>query len=323
MDIIVHLIQFVLGVVLFFIINRIGQHSYSIGYMSISVFAKAEEAPAFNFLIRVLSPLVYLIIAASILYSLGLDKYVNNFYLVNIYYILFRLVFNLITGRGILLNWYRQVLYWSSIVITSFFAYELLIKTKKNLLPDFNTISNELWIIILIFLFHLANNVRAPNGGTIKRKNNYVLKMIATLEKKYGTVIEQLENDQLKSLIYAILIIENFNRPKVARWIEYLRFFITRSPHTLGIMQYYTTKYITDLRSIELGISKILSKYEDSIIAYGKDDKERYFGDWQIKDDLAGAYNTGTEYKSDINEMWNKVLELKYPNTTDRLIKRN
>ncbi len=45
-------IQFCLGIVLFFLINWIGKHSYSIGYMQISIFVKTEEAPALNFLIR-------------------------------------------------------------------------------------------------------------------------------------------------------------------------------------------------------------------------------------------------------------------------------
>lgn len=62
--------------------------------MEISIFVKTEEAPALNFLIRVLAPIVYIIIVSSILYYFGLDKYVWNIYLVNIYYIIFRLLFN-------------------------------------------------------------------------------------------------------------------------------------------------------------------------------------------------------------------------------------
>ena len=89
------LIQILLGIGLFFLINWIGKHSYSIGYMEISIFIKTEEAPALNFLIRVLTPIVYIIIVSTILYYFGLDKYVLNIFLVNIYYIVFRLFFNL------------------------------------------------------------------------------------------------------------------------------------------------------------------------------------------------------------------------------------
>ena len=154
------LIQIVLGIGLFFLINWIGKHSYSIGYMEISIFVKTEEAPALNFLIRVLTPIAYLIIVSATLYYFHLDKYVWNIYLVNIYYIIFRLLFNLMTNRGLLLNWYRQFLYWAAIIIISFYLYEKLIKVKTNILPDFTTVANELWIIILVFIFQIANNLR-------------------------------------------------------------------------------------------------------------------------------------------------------------------
>ena len=114
------LVQIILGVGLFFLINWIGKHSYSIGYMEISIFVKTEEAPALNFLIRVLTPIVYIIIVSTSLYYFGLDKFVWNIYLVNIYYILLRLIINLATNRGLLLNWYRQFLYWTAIVVISY-----------------------------------------------------------------------------------------------------------------------------------------------------------------------------------------------------------
>lgn len=126
-------IHIILGVLLFFIINWIGKYSYSIGYMEISIFVKTEEAPALNFLIRVLTPIVYIILISTILYNLKLDKYVVNIFFVNVYYILFRLVFNLITNRGILLNWYRQFLYWFSIIVISYYTYDKLIKIKANI----------------------------------------------------------------------------------------------------------------------------------------------------------------------------------------------
>ena len=95
-------------------------------------------------------------------------------YHVNIYYVVFRLLFNIITNRGLLINWYRQLLYWGAISVISFFTYDKLIKLKANILPNFTTVANELWIIILIFIFQLTNNIRLSQDGTIKRKQNYL-----------------------------------------------------------------------------------------------------------------------------------------------------
>jgi hypothetical protein len=317
------IIQFGLGVLLFFIINWIGKHSYSIGYMSISVFAKVEEAPAFNFLIRVLTPVVYLFISASILYSLKLDKYVNQFYLVSVYYIVFRLIFNLLTGRGLLLNWYSQLFYWISIILVSYFAYKKLIIHRENLLPDFTTVANELWIVILIFLFHITNNVQISSKGTIRRKEKYLTTMVISFKRKYANLIdEKVSNEQIKGLIYSILVVENFNRPKVARWVEYLRFFITKRPHTLGVMQFYSSTYINDFESINLGIDKINLAYRKINLELNNGQKGKYYSDWNFRDELAGTYNSGAMYSEEIQEMWREIMDLFYPNTEDVLIKK-
>lgn len=86
------LVHVFLGIVLFFLINWIGKHSYSIGYMEISIFVQTEEAPALNFLIRVLTPVVYIIIVSAVLYNFGLDKFVLNIFLVNPLFQVFRRV---------------------------------------------------------------------------------------------------------------------------------------------------------------------------------------------------------------------------------------
>jgi hypothetical protein len=70
------LVQILLGITLFFTINWIGKHSYAIGYMEISMFLRTEEAPALNFLIRVLTPIVFIIIVSALFYSFNLDVFV-------------------------------------------------------------------------------------------------------------------------------------------------------------------------------------------------------------------------------------------------------
>src|ERR1700683_991885 len=164
-------LQLILGIILFFIINWIGAHSYSVGYMEISMFLKIEEAPALNFLIRVLSPIVYLLIISALFYSFNMDRFVNKIYFVNIYYLTFRLLFNLFTGRGALLNWYKQLFYWLSVIFISYFLYIKIIKLKSNLLPDFKSLANELWIIIIVFLFQLFNKINFSQDQTKKRKD--------------------------------------------------------------------------------------------------------------------------------------------------------
>jgi hypothetical protein len=312
------LVHIILGIGLFFLINWIGKHSYSIGYMEISIFVKTEEAPALNFLIRVLTPIVYIIIVSTSLYYFGLDKFVWNIYLVNIYYILFRLIFNLATNRGLLLNWYRQFLYWTAIIVISYFTYEKLIKVKANILPDFTTVANELWIIILIFIFQVANNLRFSQEATQKRKDNYLKSRYHYFKRFYGQLIKDMTNNEvLESIVYAIIIYEDFNRPKIARQVENLKFRLTKKPHTLGVMQVRSDKLISDLESVKLGTEKIVNAYK-KYLENPTENSGDYF-DWNAKDFIISDYNVGTSYNGEVSELADIIKTTFYKDTNDTL----
>lgn len=316
MDVLI--VQIILGIGLFFLINWIGKNSYSIGYMEISIFLKIEEAPALNFLIRVLTPIVYIIIVSTSLYYFGLDKFVSKIYLVNIYYILFRLIFNLATNRGLLLNWYRQFLYWTAIVVVSYFTYEKLIKVKANILPDFTTVSNELWIIILIFIFQVANNLRFSQEATQKRKDKYLKSRYHYFKRHFGRFIKELtKNEILESLVYAIIIYEDFNRPKLARQVENLKFRLTKKPHTLGVMQVRSEKLISDLESVKLGTEKIVNAYK-KYIENPIENSGDYF-EWYAKDFIIIDYNVGTSYNIEVNDLADIIKNTFYKDTIDTL----
>ena len=170
-------IQFLLGLILFIISNWIGKHYISVGYVTISMFAQNESAPAapaFNYIIRVFTPVVYLIITSAILYGLNLDAFVVNFYMVSIYYVVLRFIINLLQGRAKLINWLRQMMYYSSIIGLSWFVYTKFIVTKSNILPDLTNVSNEMWIIIILFLYKVINDLTISQDSTERRKKAYL-----------------------------------------------------------------------------------------------------------------------------------------------------
>lgn len=302
----IYILQFILGVLLFFIINWIGKHSYSIGYMEISIFVKTEEAPALNFLIRVLTPIVFIIICSSILYYFKLDKYVQNIYFVNLFYILFRLLFNLITARGLLLNWYRQALYWTAILLISYITYDKIIKVKSNVLPDFTTIANELWIIIMVFIFQVANNVRLSPESTEKRKAKYLEKRYIHFKRKYNDIIVSILNDKfLETIAYSIIIYEDFNRPKIARFFERANQFITNKPHTLGVMQVQSKEIISDSQSVKLGCEKILKSYKKYVKKLKKKNEE--YQSWLALIVIVANYNGGSRYQEEVRMLQSDI----------------
>ncbi|MFN4249041.1 MAG: hypothetical protein ACK4EY_15035 [Flavipsychrobacter sp.] len=312
------ILHFVLAIILFLIINWVGKHSYSVGYMQISMFVKIEEAPAFNFLLRVLTPTVFLIIVSAILYYLELDRYVVNIYLVSLYYIIFRLGFNLVTNRGKLLNWYRQIVHWIAIMTISYLVYDKIIKNKTNILPDFTTISNELWIIILVFVFQIFNNVRFSQEATKRRKLNFIKARYIYFKNKYYPIIKrETKNEILEALTFSIMIYEDFNRPKVIRYIENIRHGITNKPHTLGVMQVKTEKRITDKESVIIGTKKIVKSYYEYVESLK--DSEYGFNDYSAYWFIIEQYNIGDEYSSEIIDLFNILKDEFYKNSKDTL----
>jgi len=314
----VFLIHIVFGILLFFIINFIGKNSYSIGYVEVSFFTKTEEAPALNFLIRVLTPVVYIIIISSAFYYLGLDKYVKNIYLVNVYYIVFRLLFNLLTNRRLLINWFRQFIYWAAILSISYFLYAKIIKVKANVLPNFSDISNELWIIILVFVYQVLNNIQFAETGKQRRMENYIRARYYYFKNKYGSTIKELtQNEILEVITYAIIMYEDFNRPKAARILENLRFRTTHKPHTLGIMQVSSNKLLSDKESVKVGTMKIVKAYK-SFLAKNKDKSDELY-EWYAMNEIIGDYNTGEKYNSGVSELVTIIKNNFYFNSSDKL----
>lgn len=311
----IFLVHLSLAILLFFIINWIGKNSLSIGYVQMSLLVKDDEAPAYNFLIRVLSPVIYLIIISALFYKLELDGYVYNIYIVNGLYILIRLSLNLVKNRRLLINWLRQICYWVFIMISSLLVYKYLIETKENIIPDFATIANELWIIIALFTYQLFNNIRLSNDKTEKRKAKYILERYHKFEKRYGYLVrKQCDNNFLEILTYSIIIYEDFNRPSITRFIEQMSFFLTKKPHSLGIMQMTSNEYIDDYDSILLGIEKIRNDCEEL-----KAQSELYLDSYHsyVIRHIAKKYNGGgPDYDSEIVNIFNYIEKYFYKDSS-------
>lgn len=309
----IFIFHLILAVILFLIINWIGKHSFSIGYVQMSIFQKDEEAPAFNYLYRILSPTVYIIIISTILYKLSLDNYAKNIYLIPIYYVVFRQFFNLVTNRALLINWTRVIVTDLAIITLAYLVYSKIIITKQNLMPDFSTFAEEMWIIIAVFIYQVLNKVELSKSATINRKNNYINKRFLKFKSKYHSVLtEQINNDKLIATVYSIMIYEDFNRPKIIRIIENIAQKIGSKPRSLGIMQVTSNKSISDDESVVLAIEKIKRHYFQipEIIKENKENS-RYHSyndndelqEWEIEREILKNYNPDDDYINEVSDL--------------------
>ena len=315
----VGILHFVLALLLFFITNWIGKHSYSIGYVDISLYVQDEDAPAFNFIIRVFTPIVYLIVTSATLYQLGLDRFVSGYYMVSMYYIMVRLTVNIAQGRAQLINWPRQFMYYASILILSWVVYTKFLLTKTNILPDLSNIANEMWIIIFLFVYKIINELNFDSSASEGRKQRYLASNYRNFRGLYGAIIDkELTNDVLKAVVYAIIIYENFNRSRTVRWLENISFLLTQKPHSLGVMQFPTERFIDDKQSVALGTQKVRKSYE-AVVANYTPAEDDYYDESLIYNPIISKYNGGSAYQQAVGDLVIRILAKFYANTSDTL----
>src|SRR3954466_13707384 len=154
------LVQFTLAVLLFFAINWVGEHSGTFGYLKLGLSVREDSAPAFNFLLKALAPTVYVILLATVFYAIYRDGLVRNIWLLSVYYFAFRLAFNLVLGRAALLNWFSVVGQSAVGIGASYLAYHHVVMPRKPLFPSTESIGNQLWVIVALFVYAVFNNVR-------------------------------------------------------------------------------------------------------------------------------------------------------------------
>lgn len=313
----------VLAIMLFYITNWLGKHSYSLGYNSIDFIVDREDAAAFNFSLRVLTPTIFIILLSAIFYHFKLDFLTLNIYFVVLYSVGLRIAINLFMGRLHILDWKLQIFYAVTICVVAYAAYINLILPKKPLIPDFNTISNELWILIGLFVYNVVNKIELSEEKKRKKISHYIVIKYKELNSLYEYTIDNFwrivlqniyqnsgfkheETDLLKNSVelfkfitYAIIIFEDFNRPKNARRIENLIARHSSKTKTLGIMQVQSKQLITDIESIHLGMDKIAQSFTIYLNTNNK-----YYS-YSLLSHILHDYNTGHNYVDSVENILN------------------
>ena len=306
----IFLIHVVTAIFIFLIINRIGEKSVSIGYMQMSIVVEEESHPAFNFLFKAIAPVIIMILFVALVQAVHFDSFTVHCYLIVVYYWIIRVCVVILYGRGSLTNWVVQFFYWITSIGLSIYLYNKLIDQVDKILPDPESLRDEMWILIILFLYSSFDKVTFGRTGTLKRKEKYLNKTYTRLKNKYDkTISNECNNYFFTQVIYAIMINENFNRPKIARWIEYICFWITKKPHTLGIMQVTSSKWINDEQSISLATNKIISDCECIIQEYAKN--EQSFCLESVVAKIAGKYNRDNDYVEEVEQTFSTISDIK------------
>lgn len=325
----VALVQIASAIALFFIVNWIGEHSISIGYIQLSMITHEHDSLAFNLLFKVLSPVVFLVLYIVLFQSIGHEEYTRCCFMITIYYWVFRSIIIFSLGRTSLTNWWIQLFYWISSIILSFWIYSLMEKVGR-FMPDPQSLIDQLWILIVLFLYSVFNKISIPFDGAIKRKEKYITRNFLKFKKQYDAIVStNCANEFLEATTYSIMIYENFNRPAIIRKIESLCCKLTKKPHTLGIMQVTTSSPISDEQSILEAIGLIQNaaiELKKIVIEAEKEmEEEKDYDNNKLKSyyyrdpmtqtvlEIAETYNGGDpDYEYEIGAIF-EIISKKYP----------
>jgi hypothetical protein len=291
-----------LAAVLFFIMNWIGGHAVvTARYYQISYFSRYDDAPAFNALFRILAPVVFIIIAAAGFHALGLSDFVSGIYWVVIYQQLIRWGYVFLMNRWRLARWGAQIAIAAATVGLAVLAYHVLIKDPRRLLPEPTNLANEVWLIILAFLYKISDNAIIATEGNKRRKETYLRARFLSLRQRFGKVIDASVSDPLlRPLIYAVLIYETFNRPSLVQILE--RLLPSLGPRSYGPMQVQAARRLSDEESVRLGAQKLMHQFE-SAVGPVKTDESNYGDVWnrrQATEAALAAYNVRSDYASEV-----------------------
>lgn len=263
------------AIAFFIIVNQLGKQSIKFGYFHLSFDSEYDDkSPFFNILFKSFTPVLLTYILAYIFSYFDVEYLNESIYMIVIYYFVFRFIFILLVGRISLTNWSKFIVTTLLSLAMTYVVYTQLIVDATYLLPTKQEIASAMWLGIVAFIYKILNGAHFLRENTGPKIEPYLKKNYSYFKYKYGQIIEtEVKNEVESSLIYAILIYENFNRGRLFRFFEKL-FFFTGKVKTTGIMQVQSNDYLSDAKSVELGTHKLLTKYRSELSQNCTDNEE-------------------------------------------------
>ena len=163
-----------------------------------------------------------------------------------------------------------------------------------------------LWIFIIIFTYtFVKDNLNINFKKNVKKYEQqykeYDIINYAKLKNLYSDKIK-IKNQELIPVIYSIMIYNNYQRPKILRKLDNIKYRIDNEPRKLGIMQINSKKNITDEESIELGIKKIER-------IYLKFNKEKKLKLEDIVIIILNNYYEDKEISKEVLKIYKRIIE--------------
>lgn len=268
----------------------------TINYSSFEFSDIGAKPYGLNILIKIICPTIFIIILAGIFYNFKLNSFVEDIYLITIFYFLIRWFIIIgVLSRKELTNWNREIVIFIITISINLFLYYFFIKKTTQIFISLDELRDAIWISIITFIIVIIrdfvyNYIYIDNDKQEYRKEKYILKKYEYFRNKYDDIITT-KNKELHEIVYAIMIYENFNRPFLIRIVEKIKLLFAGEA-TLGIMQVSSRVPINDRTSVKLGYQILKKSYFDNRKHIKEKDK--------ILRETVSSYNYGEKYLNEV-----------------------
>lgn len=238
----------ILGIVLFIFLTY-GERKYQFGKRENFVFS-----------------IIYLLVVAGIFSRFGVYSFNDNIFMTFVSELFCQLIYiSYFLEKEFFNKEDKYLMFYIGKIIVAFLINQELINKVSDVFLSGEDLKIIIWLVIIVYLYQFFKARDNINSTSVKKeisKENIVMSF-AKLKLIYGEDISISDEDR-KLVIYAIMILNNYKRPKIFRKLDNILFKIDNKPRELGIMQIMSKKYINDYESISSACKKIEKLYSKS-----------------------------------------------------------
>ena len=211
---------------------------------------------------------IYLVVLAGIASCFQITIFCDHLFIILVFEFLIRMLYTTyLLEKDFFANEDVVISLYLGNIILGYLVNYFIIRQVDYVFLTAQELKFLLWVFIFAFLYHFFykgekisfSKAIAKKKLEVGEKNPYIISQYAKMKQKYGKDI-QVKGD-MRTLVYSIMIYENYKRPSFFRQIDYFRYQFDHVPRKQGIMQIDSKKIVSDVESISL-VEKKLEKLQ-------------------------------------------------------------
>lgn len=210
---------------------------------------------------------IFLVFLASVASYFHLNAFCDDIFIIVIFEFLIRMLYTTYLLEKDFFSKEEGILpLYLGNVVEAYLLNQFIIRQVDMVFLNPEQLKFLLWVFIILFIYHFFHRqdmVSIQNSTkkfSIAERGQYIILQYAKMKQKYGKDIS-VQGD-MRFLIYAIMIFENYKRPSFFRQLDYFRYQFDHVPKKQGIMQVDSKKILSDIESIEF-VEKKLEKLQE------------------------------------------------------------